>query len=70
MGVGGIAGGIANVAMGGNSPLSGGNILQGAQSAWNWAFGDVGDIGDIYTSTGGTGTAGLHPDMRRRGRAR
>ena len=28
--------------------------------------GDVPDIGDQYTTTGGTGTAGLHPDMRRR----
>ena len=28
-------------------------------------FGDIGDIGD-YTSTGGTSTAGLHPDMRRK----
>ena len=27
--------------------------------------GDIGDLG-IYTDTGGTSTAGLHPDMRRK----
>ena len=31
-----------------------------------WEGGDVGDIGDQYTTTGGTGTAGLHPDMKRK----
>ena len=33
---------------------------------WENVFGDVGDIGDQYSTTGGTGTAGLHPDMRRK----
>ena len=38
---------------------------------WGGLSGDVegwpaGDIGDQYSTTGGTGTAGLHPDMRRK----
>ena len=39
----------------------------GPNSALNQPlFGDVPDIGDQYTTTGGTGTSGLHPDMRRK----
>ena len=48
----GAAGGVAEWFTGGAWPNS-------------WP-GDVPDIGDQYTTTGGTGTAGLHPDMRRR----
>jgi len=33
----------------------------------NWPWGDVGDVGDnMYSTTGGTGTAGMHPDMKRK----
>jgi hypothetical protein len=42
-----------------------GGIFGGLGNAFKGGGGDVGDIGD-YTTTGGTSTSGMHPDMRRK----